>query len=272
VAAITVSTGAVAYYHHDALGSTVAMTQAGTSGPAEVYTYDEFGNPAGGSFATYRYGGYRYDAETGLYYVRARYYSPQLGRFLQPDPIGYGGGRNLYAYVDNNPLNLTDPLGTCGNPSGCGFWNSLVNFAENHPVLAGLAAVGVVAAAVAAVAFAPEILGLFAAEEAVAATSVFWSGGAEAQAAAEAFALANNGVTIGMTEAGQELAALTEGMDWSAARPLWNALSAEFAGAAAGDITAFISSSASLSSIFFETELGILLENEAVTSLTLIFF
>ncbi|HUB77547.1 MAG TPA: RHS repeat-associated core domain-containing protein, partial [Bryobacteraceae bacterium] len=265
VAAITPSTGAVAYYHHDALGSTVAMSQAGTTGPAEVYTYDDFGNSAGGSFATYRYAGYRYDAETGLYFVHARYYSPRLGRFLQPDPIGYGGGRNLYAYVNNDPLNLTDGLGTGG------WWNSLVNWAENHPILAGLAAVGVVAAAVAAVAFAPEVLGLFAAEEA-ATPFVFWSGGAEAQAAAEAFAAEIDGTTLGMTEAGQELEALTQGMDWADARPLWNALSADFAAAASGDVTAFISSSASLSSIFFETELGILLENEAVTSLTIIFF
>jgi uncharacterized protein RhaS with RHS repeats len=47
-------------------------------------------------------------------------YSPTLGRFIQPDPIGYGGGVNLYAYVHNDPLNFTDPLGLCDNPQGCG--------------------------------------------------------------------------------------------------------------------------------------------------------
>jgi RHS repeat-associated protein len=120
VASVMVSSGAVAYYHHDVLGSTVALTQSGTSGAAEVFTYGEFGLPAGGSGTPYLFAGYRYDAETGLYYVRARYYSPQHGRFLQTDPIGITGGRNLYAYVNNDPINRTDRYGTCGNPQGCG--------------------------------------------------------------------------------------------------------------------------------------------------------
>jgi len=46
-----------------------------------------------------------------LYYYRARYYSPQLGRFISEDPDGIGGGSNYYAYVDGNPVDLTDPLG-----------------------------------------------------------------------------------------------------------------------------------------------------------------
>ena len=48
---------------------------------------------------------------SGLYYYRARAYSPTWGRFLQPDPIGYAGGANLYAYVNNDPLNNIDPDG-----------------------------------------------------------------------------------------------------------------------------------------------------------------
>jgi len=48
---------------------------------------------------------------TGLYYYRARYYSPALQRFISQDPIDFNGGLNLYAYVCNNPLGLIDPLG-----------------------------------------------------------------------------------------------------------------------------------------------------------------
>jgi RHS repeat-associated protein len=54
----------------------------------------------------------RFDPEgAALYYDRARMYFPAWGRFLQPDPIGYAGGSNLYAYVSNDPLNATDPSG-----------------------------------------------------------------------------------------------------------------------------------------------------------------
>jgi len=66
------------------------------------------GSPSGTGFG---YDGYRYDPETGLYHTGARYYDPRLGRFLQPDPIGQAGGVNLYAYVNNDPLNGVDPLG-----------------------------------------------------------------------------------------------------------------------------------------------------------------
>ena len=59
----------------------------------------------------YRWTGREYDKETGFYYFRARYYDPGAKRFIQEDPIGYGGGANLYAYVDGQPLEARDPSG-----------------------------------------------------------------------------------------------------------------------------------------------------------------
>jgi RHS repeat-associated protein len=47
----------------------------------------------------------------GMYYYKARMYSPTLGRFLQADPIGYTDGTNLYTYVGNDPISGTDPTG-----------------------------------------------------------------------------------------------------------------------------------------------------------------
>lgn len=55
--------------------------------------------------------GQQYDQGSELYCMRARYYDPELGRFLSEDPIGISGGLNLYAYAGNDPVNVADPSG-----------------------------------------------------------------------------------------------------------------------------------------------------------------
>jgi len=70
----------------------------------------------------YFFTGRRLDTETRLYYYRARYYSPTLGRFLQADPIGYQGGINLYSYCGNKPLIFLDPYGLDWFDAWSNFW------------------------------------------------------------------------------------------------------------------------------------------------------
>ncbi len=97
----------------DAIGLAVAVTD--NNGVVQTsYTYDPFGRTTvSGAFNTSSYQYLtRENDETGLYYYRARYYYPQLQRFLSEDPIRFAGGNvNLYDYVHDNPVNLTDPFG-----------------------------------------------------------------------------------------------------------------------------------------------------------------
>ncbi|MCK5612960.1 RHS repeat protein [Candidatus Pacearchaeota archaeon] len=102
----------VYYYHFDGLGSVIALSNV-NSVIVERYSYDVFGEPNRISDVNnpYYFTGRRYDSEAGLYYYRARYYDPNIGRFLQTDPIGYDDGLNMYRYCFNNPLDLVDPDG-----------------------------------------------------------------------------------------------------------------------------------------------------------------
>jgi RHS repeat-associated protein len=109
----------VTYYHPDALGSIVARTDA-SGAVVTTIRYDAWGNVQAGAVDTYGFTGREWDGETGLYYYRARYYDPKIGRFIGEDPIGFKGGSNFYTYVRGNPIGRTDPSGlqdTCS--SGC---------------------------------------------------------------------------------------------------------------------------------------------------------
>ena len=90
----------------DERGSVIGVADAG--GPVNINRYDEYGVPSAGN--RFQYTGQAWMAP-GLYNYRARAYAPQLGRFLQPDPIGYAAGPNVYGYVSGDPINLTDPHG-----------------------------------------------------------------------------------------------------------------------------------------------------------------
>lgn len=98
------------YFSQDLLGSTTALT--GANGKLiERSSYDAYGNSTGSTLTRYGYTGRERDPDTNLIYYRARWYDPELGRFISEDPIGLGGGINSYAYVGNGPTNAVDPQG-----------------------------------------------------------------------------------------------------------------------------------------------------------------
>ena len=115
------------YYHFDGLGSVIALTDI-SGNVVQTYVYDAFGKivqQTGSIGNPYTYTGREWDAEAGLYYYRARYYDPTLGRFINGDPIGFAGGDvNFYVYVQNNPVNWIDPWGQEIVIIGRGFYDT----------------------------------------------------------------------------------------------------------------------------------------------------
>ena len=117
--------GKIYYYMYNLQGDVVGLARASDGKIAATYKYDAWGkctvnnieNEDVGTKNPFRYKGYYYDRETGLYYLNSRYYSPAFGRFINADTtdvLGVSGDlydKNLYAYCDNNPIMRKDAGG-----------------------------------------------------------------------------------------------------------------------------------------------------------------
>jgi RHS repeat-associated protein len=119
----------------DHLGSPRLVIDAATGAVAQTLGYDEMGKVLSDNapgFQPFGFAGGLYDADTGLVRFGARDYDPHTGRWTAKDPIGFQGGQaNLYAYVMNDPINLTDPAGLAALI--CNFGKKPIFSSYNNP-------------------------------------------------------------------------------------------------------------------------------------------
>ena len=105
--------GKMYYYAQDLHGNVLGLidTTGALKASYEYYPYGELVWETGPIANPYRYKAREWDAEAELYFMRARYYDPHLGRFISEDPIGLAGGMNTQAFVGGDPVNRGDPSG-----------------------------------------------------------------------------------------------------------------------------------------------------------------
>jgi RHS repeat-associated protein len=239
----------------DHLGSVRMIVNSQTGEVVQRINYDAYGNITylqnENSFLDIGFAGGLYDTHTELVRFGARDYDPKTGRWTSKDPILFDGGTsNLYEYALNDPVNMVDPdglqalairdfaaglsstlsfglsdllldqLGSYGRRNEC---STAYGAGEWTGVAAGFAAGG------------KGLLNLTKS----AASRVFWSGGNQAKAAAQAFAKANGAKTLDMTLGGKALSALTKLTSYERTAPLWEKASASFAKGAKGSVNVF---------------------------------
>lgn len=171
-------TGTTYYYHENGHGDVVALTDSSGNTVAQ-YTYDAWGNilSSSGTLANtnpYLYAGYRWDSAIGMYYLNARYYAPNLMRFISKDPVS---GLNAYTYADDNPIMKVDPSGEWS------IWDTVAL------VGAGIAAVALAATGVGIIADAAILEGALAGEGVAATEAIAADSEAVGAGAADATAM-----------------------------------------------------------------------------------
>lgn len=110
----TIEGNNIYFYHNDHLGTPMLMSDENQNivWQGEYLPFGEALSITGTVTNNLRFPGQYYDAETGLHYNYYRDYKPEIGRYVTPDPIEFGGGDiNFFVYAGNNPVNLVDPAG-----------------------------------------------------------------------------------------------------------------------------------------------------------------